>query len=154
MSWKENLVALKEQSGKTLKQIETGTQIPERTLMRIFSLSKEDMKRGHSFSTLIPIVNFLGGSLDEIFADTNAIVGNKNFVEIQAKVKSLMDKNELLQAEKEKITAERDFAVAENTILKDENKSLSAKVELLTMQLSYKDEIIALYKIIEQHKKE
>lgn len=152
MSWKENLVALKEKSGKTLKQIENGTQIPERTLMRIFSLKKEDMKRGHSFSTIIPIVNFLGGSLDEIFADTNAIVGNKNFIEIQEKVRSLIEKNELLSIEKEKVTAERDFAVAENAILKDENKTLSAKVELLTMQLSYKDEIIALYKIIEQNK--
>ena len=152
MSWKENLVALKEKSGKTLKQIENGTQIPERTLMRIFSLKKEDMKRGHSFSTIIPIVNFLGGSLDEIFADTNAIVGNKNFIEIQEKVRSLIEKNELLSIEKEKVTAERDFALAENAILKDENKTLSAKVELLTMQLSYKDEIIALYKIIEQNK--
>ena len=152
MSWKENLVALKEKSGKTLKQIENGTQIPERTLMRIFSLKKEDMKRGHSFSTIIPIVNFLGGSLDEIFADTNAIVGNKNFIEIQEKVRSLIEKNELLSIEKEKVTAERDFAVAENAILKDENKTLSAKVELLSMQLSYKDEIIALYKIIEQNK--
>ena len=153
MSWKENLVALKEQSGKTLKQIEEGTQIPERTLMRIFSLAKEDMKRGHSFSTIIPIVSFLGGSLDEVFADTNAIVGNKNFIEIQAKVKALLEQNELLKIEKEKAIAERDFAVAENTIQKEEIKTLTAKVELLTMQLNYKDEIIALHKIIEQQSK-
>ena len=152
MSWKENLIALKEKTGKTIKQIEDGTKIPERTLVRIFSLNKEDMKRGHSFSTIIPIVNFLGGSLDEIFSDTNAIVGNKNFVEIQAKVRSLIEQNELLINEKEKVVAERDFAVADNAILKDEIKTLSAKVDLLNMQLAYKDEIIALHKIIEQTK--
>ena len=152
--WKENLIALKEKSGKTLKQIEEGTRIPERTLMRIFSLKKEDMKRGHSFSSIIPIVNFLGGSLDEVFADTNAIVGGKNFVEMQEKIKWLIIENETLRNEKEKLIAERDFAAAENTILKDDTKSLTAKVELLTMQLNYKDEIIALYKIIEHSTKE
>lgn len=150
--WKENLILLKEKSGKTLKQIEEETNIPERTLIRIFSRKKDDTKRGHSFATIIPIVNCLGGSLDEIFADTNAIVGSKSFIEMQDKIKSLLVDKETLANEIATLKAELDFAVADNNILKDENKSLLAKVDLLTMQLSYKDEIIALYKIIEQSK--
>ena len=152
MSWKENLIALKDKTGKSFKQIEDATQIPERTLARIFSLKKEDIKRGHSISTIIPIVNFLGGSLDDIFADTNAIVGCKSFIEMQEKIKSLIDEKETLKNEIATIKAERDFAVADNAILKDEIKTLSAKIDLLNMQLAYKDEIIALHKIIEQTK--
>jgi hypothetical protein len=151
--WKENLIALKNKSGKTFKEIEEATKIPERSLVRIFSTKKDDIKRGHSISTIIPIVNFLNGSLDEVFADTNAIVGGKAFIELQEKIKSLVAEKELLANEKATVTAERDFALADNAILKDEIKSLTAKVDLLTMQLSYKDEIIALYKIIEQSKK-
>ena len=130
--WLENLKELKKKSGKRSKEIAEGTGLPERTVVRIFSGETDNP----SISTLIPIVNFLGGSLDEIFADTKAIVGDKHLAELQESVAT--------------ITAERDSAIADNIALKTEVTALTN--EILRIQLAHKDEIIELYKLLYQSK--
>ena len=130
--WLENLKELKKKSGKKSKDIVEGTGLPERTVVRIFSGETDNP----SISTLIPIVNFLGGSLDEIFADTKAIVGDKHLAELQESVAT--------------ITAERDSAIADNIALKTEVTALTN--EILRIQLAHKDEIIELYKLLYQSK--
>ena len=130
--WLENLKELKKKAGKKSKDIAEGTGLPERTVVRIFSGETDNP----SISTLIPIVNFLGGSLDEIFADTKAIVGDKHLAELQESVAT--------------ITAERDSAIADNIALKTEVTALTN--EILRIQLAHKDEIIELYKLLYQSK--
>lgn len=141
--WKDNLIALK--GDTTLKEIEEGTGIPERTLARIFSKSKDNMKSGHSISTIIPIVRFLKGSLDEIFADTNAIIGSKSVLELQEKLSTVLAENVSLKSA-------LDLANANNAIAKEEVQSLLHEVELLKTQNMYKDKIIALLEVIETKK--
>ena len=141
--WRDNLLEIIAESKLTKKQIAERGNLPLKTVLRIINGDTQFP----TIDTLDRLATALNCTLGDILAGTRAVIGTRTLTELQ-------DEMTDLRAEKEKITAERDFAVAENTILKEENKTLSAKVELLTMQLNYKDEIIALYKIIEQHKKE
>lgn len=125
--WLENLKELKRAAGMSSKQIAEKTNLPERTVSRIFS--------GDTYNpyvdTLHRIVIVLGGSLDDILADTKVVVGEKNLVTLQEDI--------------EAITAERDLAIAENAILKDKVAALAAENEMLKMEMRHKDEIIALH---------
>lgn len=125
--WLDNLIELKKKSGKTSKQIAEGTFMPERTISRIFHRETDNP----SITTLIPVINFLGGSFDEIFADTKAVIGDKNLAALQENVDT--------------VTAERDLISAEYAILKDKVTALTAENDLLKMQLMHKEELLALH---------
>lgn len=120
--WSENLKALKKRTGLSIKQIAEKTNLPERTVNRIFSGEVDNPY----VTTLIPIVNALGGSLDELFADTNAVVGSKNLVELQNNLQNV-------QADKERL-------IAENTVLLNKVSVLNAENEIYKMKLRHKEE--------------
>ena len=128
--WLDNLIELKKRANKSSKQIAEGTFMPERTVSRIFHRETPNP----SITTLIPIINFLGGSFDEIFADTKAVVSDHSIVVLQEKL--------------EIVTAERDSTLADNISLKEQIATLNN--ELLVTQLTHKDEIIKLYKLLYQ----
>lgn len=125
--WLDNIKELKKQTGMTVKQIAEKTNLPERTVNRIFSGDTENPY----VDTLHRIVTVLGGRLDDILADTKVVVGDKNLA--------------ILQESIDAITAERDLIVAENAILKDKVTTLTNENEMLKMQLMHKEEIIALH---------
>ena len=125
--WLDRLIELKKKAGMSSKQIAEGTLMPERTIARIFHGETDSP----TITTLIPIINFLGGSFDEIFADTKAVVSDHNIVTLQEKVDA--------------IAAERDLVIAENAILKEKANTLSTENELLKREIMHKDEIIALH---------
>ena len=77
--WLENLKELKKAKGLTTKQIADATKIPESTLKRIFSGETDDPY----VSTVHRIVVALGGSLDHILADTNAVLSTQSFIEVK-----------------------------------------------------------------------
>ena len=128
--WLENLIELKKRTGMSSKQIAEGTLLPERTVTRIFHRETDSP----TITTLIPIIKFLGGSFDEIFADTKAVVSDHSIVILQEKL--------------DIVAAERDSALEDNISLKEQLATL--KNELLQTQLTHKDEIIALYKLLYQ----
>lgn len=125
--WLENLKQLKKEKGMSSKQIAEKTNLPERTIARIFS---GDTNNPY-IDTLHRIVTVLGGSLDDILADTKVVVGDQNLATLQENV--------------EAVTAERDLIIAENAILKDKVVSLTAENDMLKRELKHKDEIIALH---------
>ena len=125
--WLENIKELKRKTGMSVKQIAEGTNLPERTICRIFS---GDTNNPY-IDTLHRIVTFLGGSLDDILADTKVVVGDESLATLKENVDS--------------VTAERDLIVAENKILTDKVAALTHENELLKMQLNHKEEIIALH---------
>lgn len=125
--WLDNLIELKKKSGMSSKQIAEGTFMPERTVVRIFNGETANP----SITTLIPIINFLGGSFDEIFADTKAIVGDKNLATLQADI--------------DVITAERDSIAAENKILSEKVAVQAKEIELLNIKLMYTEKILATH---------
>lgn len=125
--WLENLKQLKKEKGMSSKQIAEKTNLPERTVTRIFSGDTDNPY----VDTLHRIVTVLGGSLDDILADTKVVVGEESLVTLQENV--------------DVVTAERDLIITENAILKDKVAALTAENDLLKMQLKHKEEIISLH---------
>lgn len=125
--WLDNLKELKKQTGMSSKQIADKTNLPERTVVRIFSGDTDSPYA----DTLHRIVTALGGSLDDILADTKVVVGEKSLATLQDDVAT--------------VTAERDLLSTENAILKDKVNALTAENELLKMQLMHKEELLALH---------
>ena len=125
--WLDRLKELKVKKDVSTKQIADGTHLPERTVARIFSGDTDNPY----VDTIHRIVSFLDGSLDDIFAEGSAVVGNKN-------LKDLQDEFDLLKAE-------RDVLLAEAAIAKDKISAISAENDLLKMQIKFKDEIISLH---------
>jgi transcriptional regulator with XRE-family HTH domain len=125
--WLDTLKELKKAKGLSSKQIAEMTNLPERTVARVFS---GDTPNPYA-DTLYRIVSVLGGSLDDILADSKAVVGSKTLAAVQ---------NELDQA-----TAELMLIKAENTVLNDKAKALETENELLKLKLAHKEELLALH---------
>lgn len=125
--WLDNLKELKKASGMSSKQIAELTHLPERTVVRIFSGETDSPY----VDTVHRIVTVLHGSLDSIFADTKTIVGNQNLA--------------ALQEEHAKLLAENGMLSAENAVLKDKVKAMTAEIDLLRLKLEHKEEIIAIH---------
>ena len=132
--WLENLKTLKKEKGLSSKQIADKTNLPERTVNRILSGETDNPY----VDTLHRIVTVLGGSLDDILADTKVVVADKSLAEVQENVKTL-------QTDLESVIAERDLLSVELSLLKDKYNTLSAELDLLKLKLAHKDEIIALH---------
>ncbi len=125
--WLENLQELKKKTGMSVKQIAEKTNLPERTINRIFSGETD-----HPYAdTLDLIVKALGYDLGDIFADTKVVVATDELVEIKDSVGV--------------VEAERDLTIVENEMLKAKNAALTTENELLKKEIQYKDELLALH---------
>lgn len=125
--WLDNLKELKAKAGMSSKQIAEKTNLPERTVSRIFSGETDNPY----VDTLRRIVAVLDGSLDDIFTECKTVVAAQDIVALQADVERLNSEVALLNTE--------------NVILKDKNNALSAEIDLLRLKLEHKEEIIALH---------
>lgn len=132
--WLENLKELKKERGVTNKYIAEATNLPERTVTRIFSGDTDNPY----VDTLHRIVTVLGGSLDSILADTKVVVGGADLITLQ-------EENNTLTAEVERLNAELALVTAENTIQMDKVATLTAENDILRLKLEHKEEIIAIH---------
>lgn len=125
--WLDNLKELKKEKGVSIKQIAEATNLPERTVSRIFSGDTDNPY----VDTLHRIVSVLGGSLDSILADTKVVVGGADLITLQADV--------------DRLNGELALISAENAVLKDKVVNLTAENDILRLKLEHKEEIIALH---------
>lgn len=125
--WLDHLKELKKKTGMSSKHIAELTNLPERTVSRIFS-GDTDAPR---VDTLRRIVAVLGGSLDEIFAESGSILADTTHIALQEEV--------------DRLNAEVALLTAENVVLKDKNVTLSSEVDILRLKLEHKEEIISLH---------
>ena len=125
--WLDNLKELKKTKGLSIKQIVDKTNLPERTVERIFS---GDTPNPY-VDTLHRIVKALGGSLDDILADTKVVVSCETLEEVKGTATV--------------IEAERDFIKMETERLKVENANMATELRLLQRELQHKDELLALH---------
>lgn len=132
--WLDNLKELKTAKGMTVKQIAERTNLPERTVSRIFSGETDNPY----VDTLHRIVTVLDSSLDGIFADTKVVVGGANLATLQAEV-------ERLSSEIDKLNGELALATAETAMLNGKVVSLTAENDILRLKLEHKEELIALH---------
>ena len=131
--WLDNLKDLKKKTGMTSKHIAEMTNLPERTVSRIFSGDTDNPY----VDTLHRIVTALGGSLDDILADTKAVVATESLVVVQESANAM--------------EAERNLIAVENEMLKAKVAALTAENEILSRELKHKEEILALHKFYQTH---
>lgn len=132
--WLDNLKELKKATGMSSKQIAEKTNLPERTVVRIFSGDTDNPY----VDTLHRIVTALGGSLDDILADTKVVVAAESLVEVKENASAVEAENESLKAT---ITAQ----AIEIELLKKEiahqEELLAHRTELLELHRYYKAHI-------------
>ena len=125
--WLENLKELKKKTGMSSRQIAEATNLPERTVSRIFSGDTEDPR----MDTLRRIVAALGGSLDDLFAESDTVVADAT---LQALKKELSDAVYSITMLK-----------ADNAMLKDKIVGLEVENDRMRLTLAHKEEIISLH---------
>jgi transcriptional regulator with XRE-family HTH domain len=125
--WLENLKELKKKTGMSVKQIAEKSNLPERTVCRIFGGETD-----HPYAdTLDMIVKALGYDLGDIFADTKVIVATDDLVVIKESV--------------DVVEAERELIQVENEMLKTKVSAMATEIELLKKDLQHKDELLAVH---------
>ena len=125
--WLDNLKELKKSKGMTSAQIAEATKIPESTIKRIFAGETEDPY----VSTIHRIVLALGGSLDHVLADTNAVLSPNSIAEIKETA--------------EVVEAERDLVLAELEMLRAKTAAQETEIMLLKERLQHKEELLAVH---------
>lgn len=123
--WLDNLKELKTKTGMSAKQISEKSNLPEKTVIRILQGATSDPR----VDTVRRIVAAMGGSLDDIFAESGAIIGDQKLASLQ---------EELCH-----VSVELSGATSELAVVKNTNAALMAEVELLRQQLNHKDELMA-----------
>ena len=119
--WLENLKELRKEKGNpSCKWISEKSGLTERSINRIFAGETDCPKADN----LYKIINALGGSLDDILADTKAIVGDESLVILQENLNAV---------------------ITENNALKDEVAALTAEIDKLKLILAHKEEIIEIH---------
>ena len=125
--WLDTLKELKKAKGLSSKQISAMTNLPERTVVRIFSGETPNPY----VDTLHRIAAVLGTTIDEILGDSKAVVGTQDLATLQDDVNRL--------------TGENGFLQTELAILRDKLGTLEAENAMLRLKLEHKEEIIALH---------
>ena len=125
--WLDNLKELKKSKGMTLTQIADATKLPESTIKRIFSGETTDPY----VTTIHRIVIALGGSLDHILAETNAVLSPETIVEVKEVA--------------EVVEAERDLVLAELEVLRAKTAAQETEIQLLKERLQHKEELLAVH---------
>ena len=133
--WLTKLKELKQQAKLSNAQIAKLTNLPERTVVRIFSGETPNPY----VDTIHRIVVVLNGSLDDILTDTSAVVGNASLA--------------ALHEENERLKLEADNLRILNSVYQERITSLAAEVANLRTQIEHKDQIIALHEYYNQRNK-
>ena len=135
--WLDNLKELKKRTGMTAKAIAKQANLPDATVENVLAGTVKNPR----IDTIRQIVTALGGSLDEIFAESGAVIGDQ-------KLSKMQEERDLLAIE---------CHSSRNVILelRKENQILQLKLEHKDEIISHKDQIIALYsqvgKMREEH---
>lgn len=125
--WLINLIELKNKSDLSFCQIANKENLAEKSVINVFT----GKSKRPSVDLIRRIINALGGSLAEIFAESGAVIGGQELVSLSENI--------------DVISAERDLVAAENAILKDKVTALQAELDLVKMQLKHKEELLALH---------
>lgn len=125
--WLDKIKEIKRDKGMTTKQIAELSNLPEKTVCRILSGTTSSPY----VDTIQRLAGALGTTLDEIFAESKAVVSDSTVTELKEDV--------------EVISAEKDLTDTKNKMLEDKVNALTLEVELLKKELLHKEELLALH---------
>lgn len=123
----EKLKEFKKKSNLSVRQIAEKSNLPERTVNRIFTGETPNPY----IDTIYQIVTALDGTLNELFADTKLVVGNEDMKALQERL--------------DVISSELELVRAENVILKSKVDAFTLETELLKTELRHKEELLAIH---------
>ena len=132
--WLENLRELKEKTGMTSKQIADHQNVSEKSVKRVFS----GEAKNPGVDLVRKIIDAMGGSWHDIFAESGAVIGNQDLATLQAEANKLTEENAIL-------AQNLNIANIDLSVQKDKVAALETEVELLKMKLMHKEEIIAIH---------
>ena len=126
--WRERILEAKKKLGISTKTIAERTMHhPERTIIRLLNGETENPY----VDTILEVGAAVGLSPQEIFSESNLVLGDKDLI--------------TLQSELDVVKAERDLLATEKSILSDRVASLTAEVDFLKMKLDHQEEILNLH---------
>ena len=132
--WRERIVEAKKKQGVSTKTMSERTMhIPERTIIRLLNGETDNPY----VDTVLEVGASVGLSPQEIFSESNLVLGDKDLA--------------TLQSELDVIKAERDLLVTQNAILNDKVVNQAKEIELLNKDLVHKDELLALHSYYKTH---
>ena len=109
------------------KQIAEKTQLPERTIKRIFAGETDNPY----VDTIHRIADAIGCTLNDIFADTKVVVATETLAEVKEVA--------------EVVSAEKELLLAELEMLRTKTAAQEMEITLLKKDLQHKDELLAVY---------
>ena len=118
--WLDNLKELKKATNMSTKQISQRSNLPEKTISRVFS----GETKNPYIDTLNSIAIALGSNLTDILVDTKLVVGTEKLASLQA---------------------EKDLLIADNEILTNKVNALTSELELLKNELMYTKKLLAVH---------
>jgi transcriptional regulator with XRE-family HTH domain len=125
--WLDKIKELKKEKNMSTKQLAELANLPEKTVFRILSGTTSSPY----VSTIQAISAALGTSLDEVFAESKAVVADSSIKEIKEEVAV--------------VTAEKDLTDTKNKMLEEKISVLTLELELLKKEILHKDELLALH---------
>ena len=132
--WHENFMRIFEASGMDKKTLAEKSNLPYDTVKRIASYKTQNP----TIDTLDRLAEALGCTLGDLLANTRTVVGTSTLAELQNQVNVLF-------LEKEELTNARDLLQSNCDILQDKVMVQEKEIELLRLQLRYKEEMIAVH---------
>ena len=111
--WLVNLIELKNRTGITFKEIAEKKNLAEKSVSNVFF----GKSKNPSIHLLSGIINAMGGSWREIFAESDAVIASQDILALQA----------------------------ENAALMDKIAGLNAEIDILRLKLEHKEELLALH---------
>ncbi len=132
--WLENLIELKQKTGMSSKQIADNQNVSEKSVKRVFS----GEAKNPGVELVRKIIDAMGGSWHEIFAESGAVIGSQDLATLQTEANRLTEENAIL-------AQNLNIASVDLAVHKDKVSALETEIELLKMKLIHKDEIISLH---------
>ena len=132
--WRERIIEAKKAKNITTKTMSEKVRLPEQTITRILSGKTETPR----IDTVLDLGAAVGLSPRELFAETTAVLGDKNLSMLQEELDQANAALSALQAEFSSLSAEA-------TELRVSNVTLQAENDMLRTKLEHKEEIIELH---------
>lgn len=132
--WRINLKELRNRTGMSPKQIAEKENVSEKSVSRVFS----GESKNPGVDLVRRIIHALGGTWNEIFAESGAVIGGQDLATLQAEVIRLTEENARLTSNLN--IANLDLAVQKEkvSVLENENKMLCLKLE-------YEEKLVAVH---------
>jgi transcriptional regulator with XRE-family HTH domain len=132
--WRSRLIELRNKSGLTYKQIAEKENIGEKTVSRVFS----GEAKNPGVVLIRKIIHALGGTVNDIFEESDAVICSKDTAALQDEVTRLTEENAML-------TSSLNLANIELSVQKDKITALENENKILNLKIEYEEKLIAVH---------